>query len=104
MAIVGQCKACYQVVSDEALSCPHCGQPNPCLLAPPVGSVHVGHVESVYRSYEGRDSFGIILSSGVRGLLLQPSLSNPIQEGEAIRVKVKDVDKGRNNAVTFSLE
>ena len=103
MAIVGQCKACYQVVSDEALSCPHCGQPSPCLLAPPVGSVQDGHVESVLRSEWG-DSFGIMLSSGVRGVLLLASLSNRIQVGDAIKVKVKEVDKGRHNAVTFSLE
>ena len=29
MATLGECKTCGVKVSDEAIACPHCGQPNP---------------------------------------------------------------------------
>jgi len=38
MAVLGECKCCGIKVSDEAIACPHCGQPNPYTAPDP----HVG--------------------------------------------------------------
>jgi hypothetical protein len=48
MATIGLCKACRQVVSDEATTCVHCGQPSPYQAPPAVGSVHQVNVYSVH--------------------------------------------------------
>lgn len=101
MATIGQCKACGRIVSDEAATCPTCGQPKPCVLPPAVGSVHNGHVTSINgASYDGH-FVTVRLPSGVRGSLY---LRNDVNVGDAIRVRVAKVDSGRDNAIAFSLE
>lgn len=44
MAALGLCKACRIRVSDEAVSCPQCGQPGPCLAGSTVGTLLDGKV------------------------------------------------------------
>jgi len=81
MATIGQCKACGQAVSDEAVVCPHCGQPSPCVLAPPVGTVHQGRVSKTSETFPVVE---ITLSSGVIAGRL---LSNVLDEAERRRVR-----------------
>lgn len=98
MATIGQCKACGHGVSDEAATCPRCGQPRPCLLAPPVGTVHQGRV-----TYAGYISW-VTLSSGTVGSLSLSSepQAKGIYVGASISVKIMSVSK--DGIVELSLE
>ena len=117
MAIIGQCKACGNPVSDEAAACPKCGQPSPYRLLPSVGSVHVGHITSVYfigsdsrqvrESYFYYDNFiaDVTIPSGVTGSLkvsFATEANARARIGGAIRGSVASVDS-RNGEVVFKL-
>jgi hypothetical protein len=90
MAIIGQCKACGDRVSDQAATCPHCGQPHPYLPVPAPGSVHRARI-----AYVGeRDEYGRVLiatlPSGIRGSVSVPRqmLMMKFQAGSDIRVRI----------------
>ena len=103
MATVGQCKACSQVVSDEAVTCPHCGQPRPCLLPPPIGSIHDGHIISTSYSDVGY-YYGVTLSAGIQGVLFLSDSFTTLKVGDAVRVRISAIDTASHNSITFSLE
>jgi len=97
MATIGQCKACGQHVSDEAVVCIHCGQPHPCLLPPPVGTVHQGRVN---RTLAEGLLVEITLPSGVTGSLSGHYEDRPgrrrveaLRPGDSIKVQVREVDR-----------
>ncbi len=88
MATLGQCKACEDQVSDEAVSCPKCGQPDPCVLPPLVGTVHRGVVSAVHES-----SASVTLSTGFVGSL-RGAVVDTLRLGDSIHVKVASVNRG----------
>lgn len=97
MAIVGQCRACHQAVSDEAASCPRCGQPNPCVLPPSVGAVQLGSVTG----WAGEACWEVTLSSGITGFLTAETFDAAsrkhvatLKVGASCRVKITQVKNG----------
>ena len=52
MAKIGPCKCCFGKVSNEAISCPHCGQPNPYSKS--------SHDEQLYEIIQNRGKIGAI--------------------------------------------
>ena len=92
MATLGQCKACQHGVSDEARTCPKCGQPNPCLLPPAVGTVHRCVV-----NHDGEDYAWVTLPSGFVANVPHPDPHNHIghlKVGDAVTAKVLSIDRG----------
>jgi len=49
--MLGQCKACSKDVSTEAMTCPNCGQPDPCTIPHP--KVKVGETYSATTFQQG---------------------------------------------------
>ncbi|HLY61979.1 MAG TPA: 50S ribosomal protein L7/L12 [Terriglobia bacterium] len=50
MATLGVCKACKGVVSDEATSCPHCGQPSPYVNSGGTGDPRLAEARELNRN------------------------------------------------------
>jgi hypothetical protein len=103
MATIGQCKACKHGVSDEAATCPNCGQPNPCVLLPSVGSVHEGRIVTAPIFDDHNGIMSVAISSGIIGVLQAPyGWSKQKSIGDIIKVTVVDVDS-QSGDVDFSL-
>ena len=92
MANVGQCKACWSGVSDEAASCPKCGQPQPYLRLPEVGSRHHGRFESLFSVGERSQGWWVVLSTGIRGSLWSDSVLD-FREGDSVTVRVRSTHR-----------
>jgi hypothetical protein len=89
MAEMGQCKACRRGVSDEAAVCPHCGQPAPCLLVPPAGTVDRARVTSVTPGGDFDAKYiSVTLSSGATAVFTVPRDAPTISEGDELKVRV----------------
>ena len=95
MAILGWCRACGHRASDEAQTCPQCGQPSPCVHVE-LNGVYEGRVSEIIES----GAF-VKLSSGVRGFLhisqiareeRVRSVSDKLSLGDSVRVKVIDIE------------
>jgi len=102
MAYLHPCRTCGHPVSNEAVLCPMCGQPEP-VLEPPflaeIGKVYEGRVTST-------TTFGafVEIAPGVEGLLHISELAQKpvektedvVKKGDVIQVKLLAVDeKGR---------
>ena len=102
MATVGQCKACGHRVSDEAATCPECGQPRPCLLPPAVGSTHDARIESYSPSAQDIEYISVTIPSGYFGVLRVPfGWMRGKNVGDNVSVIVTEVD-GWTGTVQFS--
>lgn len=69
MAKLGVCKTCKGMVSDEATSCPHCGQPWPYVSAG--GNDDPRFVEARQLNKDGRKIEAIKLVREITGLGLK---------------------------------
>jgi ribosomal protein S1 len=102
MAYLHPCRTCGQSVSNEAVVCPMCGQPEPVLepsFLAEIGKVYVGRVTST-------TTFGafVEIAPGVEGLLHISELAQKpvartedvVRKGDVIQVRLLEVDeKGR---------
>lgn len=74
MALLGFCRTCgHYKISSEALFCPHCGQPNPCIpLNLQVGQVVAGRITRII-------PIGIFVSlpGGFEGMLHRSHIKSP---------------------------
>ena len=64
MASIGQCKTCRGVVSTVAISCPHCGQPDPAIVLPAVGTICSATVERIWTNEEYYKNVGVVFHNG----------------------------------------
>ena len=89
MAEMGQCKACRRGVSDEAALCLHCGQPAPCLLVPPAGTVDRARVTTVTPGGDfGAKYISVTLSTGATAVFTVPESTPTISVGDELKVRV----------------
>ena len=80
MPELGQCSACKGRVSNEASACPYCGQPQPWVPVPSVGTVHRGVVVEIFER-----AAAVTLSSGFVGILYSdPGVISKLHLGDSI--------------------
>jgi len=89
MATIGQCRACRGGVSDEATTCPRCGQPQPCLLIPAPGYAYCARVDSITNVGDyGERYVQVTLSNGITGDFTVTRSDPPIRVGDHVDVQV----------------
>ena len=72
------------------MTCPNCGQPEPCVLPPDVGAAVHGRVSSRYY-----DTTMVKLPNGYVGSLMAPeTMMNQLHNGDSIVVRVVSVEYG----------
>lgn len=92
MAAIVNCIACKAPVSDEALVCPHCGQPRPATAKVEVGQVYEGNVARLME-------FGMFvnIAPGSDGIAHKSTMPKEVFErlskGDTVTVKVLEIDQ-----------
>ena len=89
MAELGQCKTCRREVSTEAISCPHCGQPNPAITIPLHGTVHFATIYTISLTNGSYSDISVIFQNGLLASVAAiEGKPTDLCAGKTVKVKV----------------
>jgi hypothetical protein len=92
---IGLCVCCHQGVSEQAVTCPHCGQPNPYAANIEPGAIFKANVIRIYP--HGRTVY-VELPHGISGALYTDDFQR-FKVGDTLVVRIRNLWVEQNNSL-----